>query len=121
MVTKKYTCINCPMSCEVTLEEFDDGTIKVTGNTCPRGEEFAKNEYTNPMRMLTTTVKIDNGNVRRLPVISDGELPKSKMKDCLAYLYGLDVKAPVSIGTVIAENICGTGVNMIASRAVPKV
>ena len=81
-----------------------------------RGYEFAKNEYTDPKRMLTTTVKVTGGVLPRIPVISTQEVPKDRLEDCLKVLYGLELKAPVQYGEIICENILGTGVDIKASR-----
>lgn len=116
MPEKEYVCIVCPNSCRLTVRETG-GEVEVTGAGCARGVEHGKNEYTNPMRMLTTTVAVKDGIHPRLSVVSDGEIPKEKMKECLDYLYGIEVQAPVKAGEVLAEDICGTGVNILASRS----
>ena len=112
---KEYTCIVCPVSCKITVEE-KDGELVITGNSCKRGYEHAKNEYTNPKRMLTTTVKVTGGVLPRIPVISTQEVPKDKLEDCLKVLYELELKAPVQYGQIICETILGTGVEIKASR-----
>ena len=113
---KEYTCIVCPTSCRITVEE-KNGELIITGNTCKRGEDFARDEYLCPKRMLTTTVKIEGGILPRLPVISSEEIPKEKLKECLSFLYGMKVKAPVTCGAVLAENVMSTGVQILASRS----
>lgn len=112
---KEYTCIVCPRSCTLTVEE-KDGICTVTGHSCKRGEEYGKNEYTNPKRMLTTTVKIKGSNLRILPVVSSDAVPKEKLLDCLDYLYGLEIEAPVKLHDVVLENILDTGVSILAAR-----
>lgn len=112
---KEYTCIVCPRSCDLVLEE-KDGNITVTGNGCNRGEEYARNEYLHPRRMLTTTVKLTGSELRCLPVISSDSVPKEKLADCLEYLYGLEIEAPVKLHDVIAANILDTGVDILAAR-----
>lgn len=114
-----YTCIVCPRSCDLVVEE-EEGRVTVSGNRCVRGEEYGKNEYLHPKRMLTTTVKLEGGNIRSLPVVSDGSVPKELLGDCLDYLYGLTIEAPVKLHDVIAENILGTGINVLAARDVEK-
>lgn len=112
---KNYTCIVCPRSCDLVLEE-KDGQFTVTGNSCNRGEEYALNEFKHPQRMITTTVKLKNAVNRTLPVISSDSVPKELLRDCLDYLYGLEIEAPVKLHDVIAEDILGTGVTIIAAR-----
>ena len=119
-MTKTYTCIVCPMSCRITVEE-QDGKLSVSGNTCKRGYKYALNEHTSPKRMVTSTVKVENGVLRRLPVVSDSEILKEKIKECLKVIYEVSISAPIKYGDVIVENICGTGVNIIASRDIASV
>lgn len=115
-----YTCIVCPQSCRIAVEEGKDGLI-VEGYGCKRGKEHAINEHTDPKRMLTTTVKVRNGVINRLAVISDREISRDKLKDCLELLYKIEVQAPVKDGEIIVENILGTGVNIIATRNLDKM
>jgi len=113
---KEYTCIVCPQSCRINLTINDDGTYETEGNVCKRGRAYVINEYTNPQRMLTTTVKIEDGIYSNLPVVSEKEIVKDKYFDCLKYLYSIKVKAPVKEGDIIVKNIMDTGVNILAAR-----
>lgn len=116
MVKKEYICIVCPNSC--TLEVTDDnGKLTVEGARCKLGISHGKKEYTNPERMLTSTINITGGIHKRLPIISVGEIPKDKIKECLEVLYSKTVKAPVKCEDIIEHNICGTGVDIVASRS----
>ena len=118
--TAEYTCIVCPVSCRICVEETEDG-LKVSGNQCKRGEKHALAEHTRPMRMLTTTVKLNHGRFPRIPVISEQEIPKSLMKQCLEILYQAEAEAPVACGDVIINNICGTGVDIVAARSMERM
>lgn len=113
---RQITCIRCPIGCQLTVELTDGVVTKVTGNLCKRGEEYAKTECVNPVRMLTTTVKVVNGDP--LPVRSASPLPKGKQFDCMTVLRGVSVMAPITAGTVIVPDICGTGIDIIASTDV---
>lgn len=116
---KILTCIVCPMGCEITVNT-DDATgeiISITGNTCPRGEKYARNELTNPMRQVTSTVVVENGIYERLPVILSGDIPKDKMFEVMDAIAKVKVTAPIERGAVIIENVCGLGVDVIASRS----
>lgn len=108
-------CIVCPSSCRLTVEE-KDGDVVVSGYGCKRGLAHGKNEFANPMRMLTSTVKIEGGALSRLPVTTTGEVPKAKLRDCLAAVYCVSLTAPIQCGEVIISNICDTGVDVISSR-----
>ena len=114
-MTKEYVCIVCPNSCRLRVSD-DTGEILVTGNSCRRGLEHGKAEFTCPMRMLTTTVAIRGASLPRLSVVSTGTVPKDLVQDCLRQLYHLSVNAPVRVGDVILPNILNTGVDIVASR-----
>lgn len=115
-MTKEYICIVCPSSCRLTVCE-ENGEVVVRGHGCKRGQQHGVNEYQNPVRMLTSTVAIAGGALPRLPVIGTGELPREKLRECLARVYAAQVEAPVACGQVIIPNICDTGVDIVASRA----
>ena len=113
---KKINCIVCPLSCvgEVILK---DGKIKeITGFTCDRGNKYGEEEMTLPKRTLTTTVKVDGGELPLLPVVSKTTLPKDKVMACARYLSSVRVKAPIAVGDVVCSNILGLGVDIIATR-----
>ena len=114
--TKVLNCINCPMSCELTATVEDGVVTSVTGNLCPRGDKYAREELTAPTRMLTSTVRVEGGRLPLLPVVSAARLPKNRIADCAAALRGVRVKAPVRVGDVIAADILGLGVDIVASR-----
>ena len=118
METRELICINCPLGCALTVTLENGEVTRVTGNTCPRGEAYARKECTNPTRIVTTTVRVEGG---RLPVVSvktASDIPKGKIADCVRALMDVKVKAPVHIGDVILENAAGTGVNIIATKDV---
>lgn len=120
VVEKEYICIICPVSCDLTLTD-DDNNLSVSGNTCKRGESYAKNEYTKPVRMITTTVAIEGSVYPLIPVISTDMVPKEKLKKCIELLYNLKLQAPVKEGDVIVKDILDTGVDIIAAKTVKKV
>lgn len=115
-MTKEYVCIVCPRGCHLKVSD-DSGEVVVTGNSCPRGKKHGIAEFTNPMRMITSTVKIENGMLPRLSVVSSQEVPKSILNECIADIYKVSVKAPVKCGDVIIENIQNTGADIVASRS----
>ena len=115
-MTKEFICIVCPSSCRLSVSE-EDGAIKVKGNECRQGEEHGKEEYREPLRMLSTTLAVANGNLPRLPVISSREIPKAKLYEALSLLYKIQVAAPMRCGDIIVKNICDTGADVIASRS----
>lgn len=110
---RHITCIRCPMGCPLTVELTDGVVTKVEGNQCKRGVEYAKTECVNPVRTLTTTVKVAYGGP--LPVRSKDPIPKDSVLDAMAVLRGIMIVAPVQAGDVIVPNICNTGVDIVAS------
>lgn len=112
---REMTCIGCPIGCTLMVEINGDA-ISVQGNGCPKGAKYAKNEVTDPRRMLTSTVAVDNGTIARLSVRTAQEIPKNKIFDCMDALKNIRTKAPVKIGNVVLENCAGTGIDVIATR-----
>lgn len=120
MKTHTFICIKCPLSCEIELIEERNEILEISGHTCPQGEKYATEEFTNPVRTLTTTVSVQEGVLPVLPVRSEKPLPKSMMKECVKALSTVRVKAPVKCGDLVCENILNTDVNIIASRDLQK-
>lgn len=116
MSKKEFVCIVCPNSCKLSVEE-KDGELMVTGAACKRGIIHGRQEYQNPRRMLTTTVVVQDGIYPRISVVSRDEIPKEKLKECLSYLYKIRVSTPIHCGDILVKNICGTGVDILASRS----
>jgi len=115
----ELTCIGCPMGCPVVVETDENGNItSVTGNTCKRGDDYARKEVTNPTRIVTSTVKVEGGSLDMVSVKTKSDIPKGKIFDCVAGLKGVCVKAPVHIGDVIVADIAGTGVDVIATKEI---
>lgn len=110
---KELICISCPMGCHLAV---DVENKIVTGNTCKRGEVYGINEVTNPVRVITSTVKVENGELPVLPVKTEKPVPKNLNFKVMEKLKEVQVKAPVNIGDVIIENVLNTGINIIATR-----
>ncbi len=118
--TRVMNCIMCPIGCELTVTLADGAFVSVSGNSCPRGAAYGKDEVTAPKRMLTGTVACTGGLLPLLPVVSAKPLPKDRVLDCAAYLRQVEVAAPVACGQVVVEDILGLGVDIVASRNLPK-
>ena len=110
----KMICINCPKGCELDVEKADDGTVSVTGNACPRGEEYGKAELVNPTRMVTGLVRVA-GMRKPLPVKTRTAIPKGKIDAVLFAFHQTTVQLPVKIGDVIIQNVAETGVDVVAT------
>lgn len=116
MGKRELICIGCPMGCPVTVEMNDTEIVSVTGNTCPRGDAYARKEVTNPTRIVTSTVKVEGGSVDMVSVKTKEDIPKDKIFDCVRALKGITVAAPVRIGDVILADVAGTGVDVVATK-----
>ena len=109
---RELTCIVCPIGCSLMVE-FENGEVKsVSGNTCPRGEVYAKNECTNPQRTVTSTVRCKDGSM--VSVKTEGTIPKEKITECMELINSLTPDLPVRIGDVLIENVFGT--NIVATQ-----
>ena len=113
---RELTCVACPLGCSVTVEYTDAEIISVTGNTCKRGDAYARTEMTNPTRSLTSSVKVCGGTLPVVPVKSSKPVPKDMLFDCMKVINSVCVEAPVKIGQVIIENILDTGADIVATN-----
>lgn len=118
---KEFICINCPLGCHLSVDESDLQNIKVTGNTCPRGVTYAVSEVTAPKRMVTSSVPVAHGSVQRVSVKTSAPIPKDKIFDCLKVINKVKAVAPVAIGDVLVKDVCGSGADIIATRAASKI
>ena len=114
---KKFICIMCPLGCEVTVKSDERGNIlEILGNKCAKGEPYARDEFTKPMRVLTSTIKIEGALFPRLPVRTSDLIPKDKIFDCMKEISKTKVKSGVKLGNVIIKNVLGLQVDVIATR-----
>ncbi len=116
MGKRELICIGCPMGCPVTVQMNGTQVISVSGNTCPRGDAYARKEVTNPTRIVTSTVKVEGGSVGMVSVKTKEDIPKDKIFDCVRALKDITVKAPIRIGDVILADAAGTGVDVVATK-----
>ena len=104
---KKITCIICPRGCAMTAK-VKNGNVTVTGHTCPKGEEYAVNECTNPVRTVTATVRVSNRQDTMVSVKTETPVPKGEMQAVMAQLRSVTATAPIAIGDVLLENVAGS-------------
>lgn len=125
--TLQFNCTTCPSECLLTVEvERDaDGNVaevhSVTGNSCPRGDKFAHQELTCPMRVLTTTVAVSGGDETLLPVRTVEAIPLALHAQAMNLIRGLVVEAPIRMGDVVLKNLLDTNINLIASMDIDRV
>lgn len=115
---KELICIVCPRGCHLKVDEEHD--YAVTGSGCPRGEAYGKGELTHPTRVITSTVRCRGGVYPRCPVKTSAPIPKAQIFEAVAALNGVTVEAPVRLGQVVVKNVCGTGADFVATRALPR-
>jgi len=114
---REMICVACPLGCSLNVDVDDNGKVtSVTGNTCKRGEKYAIDECTNPVRMLTTTMKVNGGSLPVISVKTSAPIPKEKMFECMKEINKEVVDAPIKMGAVLISNICETGVDVVASN-----
>ena len=115
---KKLICVSCPIGCELTARIENGVVTSVTGNRCPRGEAYARQEAIDPMRVLPTSVRVIGGELPLVSVKTDQPVPKRMIWQIMDHIRTLSIEAPVKIGQVLAENIMETGANLVATREV---
>ena len=119
--TLQLNCTTCPSECLLTVEvERDaDGAVvemhSVTGNSCPRGDTFAHQELTCPMRVLTTTVAVSGGDEALLPVRTTEAIPLALHAQAMDLIRGLVIDAPIRMGDVVLKSLLNTNIDLIAS------
>lgn len=121
MERKELICIGCPLGCNLTVEMDGGQVVSVNGNTCKRGDDYARKELTDPRRIVTSTVPVAGGNLPVVSVKTASDIPKEKIRECLCALKGVTLTAPVQIGDVIVENMADTGVDVIATKSISAV
>lgn len=116
MEKRDLTCIGCPLGCSLVVTMEDGIVTDVTGNTCKRGDAYARKEVTDPTRIVTSTVRVCGGIAPIVSVKTKSDIPKGKIFDCIQALTAIELQAPVSIGDTVCSNVAGTGVDVIATK-----
>ncbi|MEJ5200723.1 MAG: DUF1667 domain-containing protein [Anaerolineales bacterium] len=119
--TEKMICITCPKGC--TLEVTHDGqtVLKVEGSGCKRGKDYVERELKDPRRMVASTVRVRGGTHPLLPVYTSAPFPKPRIQELLAELRKIEIKAPVKMGEVVLADALGEGIDILASRDMPRM
>ena len=116
MEVRELICIGCPLGCALQVKTEAGEIWEITGNTCRRGEDYARKEVTNPTRIVTTTVRVNGAALPVVSVKTKEDIPKGKIYDCIKELNRIEVEAPVRVGDVVAKDIAGTGVDVVATK-----
>ena len=120
MEEKEMICIACPIGCRITIQARNNKIISAQGNRCPRGIKYIEHEYFNPLRILTTTVQVINGEFPYVSVKTEKAIPKGMLKRAMFDIANIKAKAPLRVGETIVGNLSGTGIRLIATRNVKR-
>lgn len=114
---RELICISCPKGCHLKV---DEDKLTVSGNSCPKGAEYGINEVTNPVRIVTSTVKVSGGEVPVVPVKTEKSIPKGLIMKCMEEINKVTIKAPAMIGDIVIKNVLETGVDVVVTKNVYK-
>ena len=117
---KHFICVVCPIGCEIDIVHDGSKIISMEGNKCERSEEFVSQELIEPMRILTTTVRIQGSRWAVIPVRTDKSVPKRLFPSMMRQLRRIKVQTPVNMLDVVVRDVLGTGANIIATRTMPR-
>lgn len=114
--TKEFTCVQCPMGCPLVVTLEDGVVTRVSGNTCPRGRIYGEHEATHPERVVTALVGVE-GDTHPLSVKTASAVPREKIAEVLDAILGTSARLPIEAGDVVIANVCGTGVDVVATKS----
>ena len=117
METRELICIGCPLGCQLTVR-IDGENVEVNGNTCKRGDDYARKEVLSPTRIVTSSVHVNGGELEMVSVKTKEDIPKGKIFEIMEEIRKTTINAPVAIGDVVIENCAGTGIPVIATKNV---
>lgn len=109
---KVFVCIVCPRGCHLIVDE----NMEVTGNACPRGKAYALSELTNPVRMITSSVRVSNRVDTLVSVKTSAPIPKGKIMEVMDVINALNVEAPTHINQIIKKNVLDLGVDILVTK-----
>jgi CxxC motif-containing protein len=119
-MNREFVCIICPNSCQLKVE-YEGKTIKkIIGAQCAKGEAFVKNEITNPLRVFTGSIKVIKGDFDLVSVKTPFPIPKKYLKNIGKLTHSLKIEAPVTVGQVVAKNLLGENIELVATRKAKK-
>jgi CxxC motif-containing protein len=117
---KHFVCVVCPIGCEIDVVHDGSKIISMEGNRCEKSEEFISQELVEPMRILTTTVRVQGSRLSVIPVRTDKAVPKRLFPHIMKQLRHIKLQAPVSMLDVVVKDILHTGAAVIATRTMPR-
>ena len=116
---RQMICLSCPIGCHLDVVAEDGGELKVSGNRCPKGLDYAREEYFSPKRVVTATCRSTSARMHRVPVRTTRPLAVELIDDLLAEIYSLELRPPIKAGEPVVRNFRDTGVDVVLSTALP--
>ena len=117
---REYTCIICPNGCQIKVEYEGTNIKNIKGDECPKGKDYIKNEITNPLRVFTGSVLVENGDFSLVGVKTPVPIPKKYLKKVGEITRRIKVEAPIEISQVVASNLLNENVDLVATRKIKK-
>lgn len=119
-MTREFTCIICPNGCDITAEYEGTQVAKITGATCPKGEDYVRQELTDPQRNIATSVPVEGGELPLTSVRLNRPIPKARIFPVMEAIRTVKLQAPVAIGQVALADVCGLGADVIVTKNVAR-
>jgi CxxC motif-containing protein len=120
--SKQFICIGCPIGCPLQLQHEGSEITEITGYECNRGAKYARQEFTDPRRSLSTTIAISHAKWRRLPVKVTEAVEKDRIMEAVFKIHELQIEAPVRLGQVLIKDLLGEkNINVVACRSMERV
>jgi len=116
----QFTCVVCPTSCEVSAEWNETELLSTDHAQCKLAWDFVRGEIFDPRRTVTTTVRVDDGDLPLVSVKTDAPVPKGTVLEVMGHLAHVVVRAPVNIGDIVVPDVLGTGSNIVATKKIPR-
>jgi len=117
---REFVCIICPNGCRIKVEYEGTNIENIKGDECPKGKDYVKNEITNPLRVFTGSVLVENGDFSLVSVKTHVPISKKYLKKIGEITRRIKVEAPVEIDQVIAFNLLNENIDLVATRKIEK-
>ena len=117
---REFVCIICPNGCRIKVEYEGTNIKNIKGDECPKGKEYVKNEITNPLRVFTGSVLVESGDFSLVSVKTPSPIPKKYLKKIGEITRRIKAEAPIEIGQMVASNLLGEKIDLVATRNVEK-
>lgn len=115
-ILKKITCIECPKGCPLSIESSGSAVVSISGNACPQGAAYGRQEIEDPRRILTTTVSAEGLVISRVPVRTSKPIAKKMLFTAMRVLRSVRLEKPVLRGDIIMSDFLEQGVSVVATR-----